>query len=683
MTPTGDLIDGADLDVTAAVTARALTANAPIEISLTGGPTVTPQTVTLNATDTSMTVTFSALAAGSYTLTATEDATKYNLIITPATASITVGSPVPVPEVTITPRLGGDNLEDLSVDVQVTMDAIVDNAESIAVNLTGPDSRTDSVSFAVGRAAGTDALTVLFEDLASGNYTLAAVATPGNVDIVYAGGSQAIKICNFATATGSEDCDGDGVIDSLDVDDDDDGLIEIRSMGDLGNIRNDLDGHSLHNGTSGDTTGAPDDSDHAARPTVCDVRAATDIWLCGYELPGDLALSGDFTPIAGDFAAIFEGNNNMISGLNISVSIRSAGLFQSIGTDGWVRDLTLASATVTTSATGGASNAVDAGALAAISIGRIVNVHVDSSSTVSTTSTASSISDVGGLVGDVRAGSRIAASSSAATVTGSGTTADVGGLLGTNFNGTIVSSYATGTVNGGAGSAGDVGGLVGNNFDGTIVSSYATGEVNGDGGGTDRVGGLVGLNGGTSGTHPDSRIVASYAIGATYGGDGAAGGGNDNDIVGGLVGRNSGVIDASYATGNVTSDVSAGSEAVETGQLVGISTVATVTASYGFGTTTPTGTGGSVVNRSTDATAAGTVATAGAITQANSSNGGTDWSTRVWRFGTSDGPALNWITGYDSSGSSDAAIYPCVSTSDLLPAGATCLAVLPGQPGNR
>ena len=195
--------------------------------------------------------------------------------------------------------------------------------------------------------------------------------------------------------------------------------------------------------------------------------------------------------------------------------------------------------------------------------------------------------------------------------------------------GTIITSSASGAVNGGDGTSGDVGGLVGFNS-GTIVASYATGNADGQAGTIDRVGGLVGRNLGT--------IVASYATGAVAGGSGT------NDRVGGLVGDNTdgtvslprGTIIDSYATGNVT-----GSDTSRSGKLVGVNTqgaAGTATASYGFGTLTTAGTadpGLMPVDRSTDATAEGDVATASAITVTNSYAAAGDspgWSTDVWEF---------------------------------------------------
>ena len=146
--------------------------------------------------------------------------------------------------------------------------------------------------------------------------------------------------------------------------------------------------------------------------------------------------------------------------------------------------------------------------------------------------------------------------------------------------------------------------------------------------------------------------IASYASGAVDGGDG------DRDSVGGLVGWNNG---------------------------------GTITASYGFGTKM----GGEIttdtVDRSDDASPAGTVANAAALTQANSSIGAdgidgnaddSDWPTRVWDFAAGMNPGLKWITGFDKdyTGTDDAVRYPCdMALLPTLPTQQVCGGVIPGQ----
>ena len=230
------------------------------------------------------------------------------------------------------------------------------------------------------------------------------------------------------------------------------------------------------------------------------------------------------------------------------------------------------------------------------------------------------------------------------------------GLLAGQSDGTIIAVHTSGIANGGDGRNDLVGGLVGeNSAGGTITACHATGMADGGDGDFDLVGGLVGVNDGT--------VTACYATGMADGGDG-------HDNVGGLVGQNNfDTITACYATG--MADGGDGGDNV--GGLVGQNQGGTITASYGFGMVT--GSGG--VNRSGDASP--TVGSASALTMANSSTDEANrWPARVWDFGTeSQVPVLKWITGYNSSGATEEAKYPC--NEALLPAGRSCGDIIPGQ----
>ena len=418
---------------------------------------------------------------------------------------------------------------------------------------------------------------------------------------------------------------------AVDVDVDNDGLIEINYLEDLDDVRRDLAGTSA----SGSTFGAP------TSPTAnCDTDSDGDgAYLCGYELARSLDFdeaasyrSGGvntawtngagpntgWTPIGGSFNAIFDGNGHTIGDLRIArQDTTRIGLFGTIGSSGEIRDLALSNARV------------------------------------SYTGSGSAIDIVGGLVGNNR-GTITASYATGMVDGGDGDRDRVGGLVGNNGGGTITASYAIGAVGGGDGATDLVGGLVGvNESGGTITASYAIGDVDGGAGNNDRVGGLVGQNIGT--------ITASYATGAADGGAG------DEDRVGGLVGRNDGTITASYASG--AADGGAGDDD-SVGGLVGYNVNSgTSTASYGFGTKAGGEDSSEAVDRSDDASPAGTVANAAAITQANSSDTGTDWSDSVWDFGTvNQRPVLKWVTASD---------FTCDPT--LLPSGQSCGGIIPGQ----
>ena len=318
----------------------------------------------------------------------------------------------------------------------------------------------------------------------------------------------------------ANDIDGDSVLNVDDVDDDNDGLIEIHNLDMFDHIRHNPGGTSYRSGSTAtaNTQGAPEEA------TDDCTMATAGVYLCGYELARDLDFSDEKSYAVGSakksawqpnkadpdsatnegfvgidvFVGTFEGNGYSISQLyGRSISGQSG---SGLGTSMGLFANTTATATIRNMGVAKARLYSDLG-----------------------------FDDVGALVG-FNGGSIVASYATGAANGGVGND-KVGGLVGWN-RGSIVASYATGAANGGAGDD-EVGGLVGWNR-GSIVASYATGAVNGDAGGFDSVGGLVGFNRGS--------IVASYATGAANGGAG-------DDKVGGLVGLNRASIVASYATG--------------------------------------------------------------------------------------------------------------------------------------
>ena len=429
------------------------------------------------------------------------------------------------------------------------------------------------------------------------------------------------------------DTDGDEVPDVDDVDDNNNGLIEIHDLDMFNHIQYNLAGTSYKTGADAEDNrkGAPEDA-------TDDCTTATEsFYLCGYELAKDLdfaegasyaggSVNADWRPDDSDtsvatnggftgpnnFAGIFEGNGHSISNL-YSRGGGHRGLFRATTSASSIRNLGVVDANLY-----GSSGRQGIGALVGYNRGNITASSVtggtvnngsgafsltgglvgqNSGSTI----TASSVTDstinggshtnattVGGLVGLMRTGTNtITASYVKDSTVNSNDSHHVGGLVGTMHQGTntITASYATGTVNGGAG-ANDVGGLVGDMNTGTnsIMASYATGAVNGDAG-VDHVGGLVGSLGGSIGTN---TIIAGYATGTVNGDAG-------DDHVGGLAGSMSlgtNSITASYATGAANGNV--GSSDV-VGALVGtVSTLGTntITHSYAFGATADVDTAG-------------------------------------------------------------------------------------------
>ncbi|MFC2163002.1 C1 family peptidase [Candidatus Altiarchaeota archaeon] len=183
-------------------------------------------------------------------------------------------------------------------------------------------------------------------------------------------------------------------------------------------------------------------------------------------------------------------------------------------------------------------------------VGGLVGSLVDGQITDSQTSGYMvGTNNVGGLVGSATRGS-IIQSRSDSYVNG---VKYVGGLVGSQYFGQIIRSNASGEIDGVEG----VGGMVGRHLSGKIRDSLAKGDVNGN----DTVGGLVGYDSG-------GLISNSIARGNVLGGD----------AVGGLIGsQSSGSILNSYATGNVT-----GEEYV--GGLAGYVYGNIIVASYALGT---------------------------------------------------------------------------------------------------
>ena len=380
-----------------------------------------------------------------------------------------------------------------------------------------------------------------------------------------------------------------------DVDQDDDGLIEICDLEGLDAIRHQLDGtgYTASIGTMKITNGCP--------PSGCN----------GYELTRNLDFVDDnsyrlatnkaryivttatdvgWQPIGNSasvfFSATLEGNGYTISNLMInSTSTRFMGLF-GYTKNSEINNLGLLNVNIKAADT--------AGGLVGRHNGTITNSYA--------IGIISGRYDTGGLVG-FNARGTITNSYAMSTVLGR---FDTGGLVGFNALGSIINSYATGGVSGHF----DAGGLVGVNQQGSITNSHATGFVLGI---SNRVGGLVGSNnsgtitnshaigdatgssenvGGLVGWNDDGTITSSYAKGSVSGSARSGGlvGTNLGDIIksyaagdvastgdfsGGLVGSNDNTITNSYATGNVSGPKN-------TSSLVGKNS-GTITNSYATG----------------------------------------------------------------------------------------------------
>ncbi len=345
----------------------------------------------------------------------------------------------------------------------------------------------------------------------------------------------------------STDSDGDNINDDIDVDDDNNGLIELTATT-LTNIRYQLDGTTYKTNASdtGSTMGCS-----TVDPIGCN----------GYEITNDLDLVGNFEPVAGNFIAIFDGNNNTINDLTIDNSTQYTGFFTTVASAGEVRSINFVGGSITSSFTSDSNNVSYVGVLAGKNEGTVSDISANLSVSIG----AGISNNTGGLIGE-NSGILQDSQSSGNISGGTGNNDNVGGLVGSNNGGTIQNSRATGNASGGTGNIDSVGGLAGTNKSSTSIirNSYAVGSAKGNAGEDDNVGGLVGFNG--------STIQNSYAIGSANGGSG-------NDYVGGLVGFISqGTILNSYALGDVNGDNGAASDRV--GGLVGKVLVGTISGNY-------------------------------------------------------------------------------------------------------
>ena len=336
------------------------------------------------------------------------------------------------------------------------------------------------------------------------------------------------------------DNDDDRVGDACDVDNDNNGLIEIRTLDDLALLRDDLNGDGEDDGkideiTSVGSMGCPDDDDGGCIGYELNRSLdfndadsyATDsdkmsVWTSGNGWEPIGSCTGDSTcPLS--YAGILDGNNHSIVGLHIvrDERVNGIGLFAAL--IGTVRNLRLEDANVIINN----KNSNDAGLLA----GYAPNARFEN---ILVSGVISGGSSVGALVGDT-GDTRTAGTS--ATIIGvivkdsnvSGTRV-LGGLVGHGPGVKISGSYVAASNIEGTGDS--LGGLVGHGPDTKISYSYvAASSIEGSSG---TVGGLVGQGERTG-------IRYSYVTNSNVTG---------YSIIGGLIGGGStATISHSYTTG--------------------------------------------------------------------------------------------------------------------------------------
>ena len=424
------------------------------------------------------------------------------------------------------------------------------------------------------------------------------------------------------------------------LDDDNDGLIDIYTLEDLDDIRN-----QYRNMPSACAVGNAEPCRGFELRRSLDFNATDSylnstintVWTTGR---GWLPIGGTFS---NSFNRIFEGNGYTLSGLYIDREQSHQGLFTALGADGEIKNVGLLDVAVETRGTW-------VGGLVGLNYGDIINSYV--------TGVVTGHNNIGGLVGSNF--KDITNSNAVVTVSGNNS---VGGLVGENNDASnIINSYASGAVSGNW----YVGGLVGsNNDDSNIINSYARGAVSG----VHRVGGLVGLHQG--------RLRNAYATG-----DVLLTSTSDNSL-GGLIGYWGGgnSIRNSYAIGRVIPGVA---NARNAGGLIGTTTGTAISSYWNVETSGWLISAGGVTSKTfLTRQLLNTVGTIGVTSETTvelqsplaPGTTATDvyygWSENDWDFGSrTQYPALRYVDGGLNACTED------ISTASALP---QCGSLLPNR----
>ena len=260
------------------------------------------------------------------------------------------------------------------------------------------------------------------------------------------------------------------------------------------------------------------------------------------------------TNSANGFTGTFDGRGNRIIGLTVDKvdgkDTANAGIFDTIGTNGVVKDVNIYSGNFTGSA--------NAGAVAGKNNGRIEGV-------VTFGNTVTSAGNAGGIVGENKGssqfdengnltGSGIYDVESTGSVIAGSDTAVAGGLVGTN-NGALGNSFSDSAVTVGTGVTLDkdttaLGGVVGIN-NGNVQYVDSLGITNGGATGSSNIGGIIGTNNGNMYSGYNESIVS----------------GKDN--VGGIIGENEGKYKNDKWNGGTVANVVNATGVTGTGNNVG------------------------------------------------------------------------------------------------------------------
>ena len=204
-----------------------------------------------------------------------------SIILNIPTASVDVAAPV-LPEATVTPTIAGSNL---MVAVAVTDDSTLANDVTLTLKLTG--GRTQLVTLDANKINPSASTT--FNILPDGSYALTATG-PG-LDITIN--------------------DAEFVVD-VDVDDDNDGLIEINFLEDLDYVRYNLAGTSYKPGAS--ALRIHRRRADQRRPPIA-TTAVGGVYLCGYELARNLDFDDDTSYRSGSVNTAWTDSTGQNTGL--------------------------------------------------------------------------------------------------------------------------------------------------------------------------------------------------------------------------------------------------------------------------------------------------------------------------------------------------------------------------------
>ena len=405
------------------------------------------------------------------------------------------------------------------------------------------------------------------------------------------------------------DFDEDGILDADDVDDNNNGLIEIRTVEEFNNMRLNLAGTGYTGEGYNYKKGAAQRADNCSRARqhflgeeVTYMKDGIRWWrsylyvVCGYELMNDIDLSSDanFLPIGmadgatitedASFTGIFDGNGYTISNLNINRPNNSkVGLFAKLD-KAIVRNVNFENVAITAKS--------EVGTVAGTSAqGYFENIKLKSGSV-----TANNGAGIGGLVGvfqnygqeyynpkwypqfakeqvdyklsnyAINVHNRL---NITANYTGSGIREGVGGLVGASQASYIIYSSSNATINVSA-NISDVGGLVGSLTvnpaldDGNTPSNRFIRVPLPEKGGTTSIVWSTSLID-TLGYIERSIIRQSFSAGSIITPA------NEALVVGGLVGRNTkyGIITNSYSAVNITGTIGSGTNSAVPTKAIG------------------------------------------------------------------------------------------------------------------